>query len=78
MANGRVGDRRGLLLKPEHLEKTEAPRPNEIPPQLVMEFFRELVRNTGNTDLIQLCAYIAQAKSESTDEERIKLLRMIL
>jgi len=78
MANRELGDRRRMLLKSEFLEERETPGPNEIPPQLVVEFFRELVRNTGNMDLIQLCAYIAQSKAKASDEERIKLLQMIL
>ena len=77
MADGELSDRRGLLCEPKLVEKRAYSGQDELPPQLVLEFFRELARNTRNLDLIELCSHVAKAKSKSSEEERVKLLQMV-
>lgn len=77
MAKEESVDRRGMLLKSEHLAERAPSGQDEIPPKLVMAFCGELVRNTWNWDLIELCTYTAKELTGSTKEERLALSRAL-
>ncbi len=77
MVDGKSIDRRGLLLEPELMALGASEGQDKVPSELVVEFCRELVRNTGNWDLIELCSYIAKEKSGATSEQRLALIDVL-
>ena len=77
MVEGKSIDRSGVLLQSELMEIGTASGQNPLPQELVVEFCRELVRNTNNWDLIELCSYIAKERSGAPSEQRRELVGVL-
>jgi len=66
-------EHRGGLLLGTELVETGADRGSQVRPELMLAFFRALIRNTFNGDAIALALLSAKSASGASDEE-VRLL----
>ena len=77
MAKGEIVHRRGLLQPTQQLEAGEPARPDQLRPEFLIEFIRELIKNNPNGDLLSLSLVTAARRTSATSEEEMLLKKAI-
>jgi hypothetical protein len=76
VANEIIVHRSGVL-QSSQLVETRGTSRSEVPPELIIEFCRSLIRNTMSPDLIWLSAHAAKFRTGSTDLDMNRLISLI-